>query len=106
MGLYDALMGKLGGTAKTTEREASALEFAVRLATAHTAIDAAFMAGLRRHFTDPEIVELGLVTGAFIMLGRLHRAFGIAPMSAEAARVLAGATDQAPAASAAVREGH
>jgi hypothetical protein len=26
-------------------------------------------------------VELGLVTGAFIMLGRLHRAFGIAPMT-------------------------
>lgn len=39
------------------------------------------MAALRAHFTDAEIVELGLVTGAFIMLGRLHRAFGIAPMT-------------------------
>jgi hypothetical protein len=28
------------------------------------------------------VVELGLVAGAFIMLGRLHRAFGIAPMTA------------------------
>jgi alkylhydroperoxidase family enzyme len=98
-------MGKLAGTAETTDREASALEFAVRLATAHTTIDATFMDGLRRHFTDAEIVELGLATTAFIMLGRLHRAFGIAAMSAEAERVLAESTDQPPAARAAGRRG-
>ncbi len=40
------------------------------------------MAALRAVFTPEEIVELGLVIGAFIMLGRLHRAFGIAPMNA------------------------
>ncbi len=38
------------------------------------------MAGLRAQFTDAEIVELGLATGAFLALGRLHRAFDIAPM--------------------------
>ena len=38
------------------------------------------MTEMRRHFTDAELVELGLITGAFIMLGRLHRTFGVAPM--------------------------
>ena len=42
------------------------------------------MAGLRRHFSDAECVELGLATAAFLMLGRLHHAFGVAPMTARA----------------------
>ena len=43
-------------------------------------------------FSRPaEIVELGLVIGAFIMLGRLHRAFGIAPMTAATHAALEGA---------------
>lgn len=54
----------------------------------HTSIDAEVIAGLRRHFTDAEVVELGLVTGAFLMLGRLHRAFGIAEMPAATHAVL------------------
>lgn len=62
-------------------REAAALAFAERLATAHAAIDDAFMASLRAHFADDELVELGLVTAAFVMLGRLHRTFGVAPMT-------------------------
>ncbi len=99
------MAGKLGGTQETTAREAAAIEFAERLAAAHTTIDADTLAGLRRHFTDPEIVELGLVTSAFIMLGRLHRAFGIAPMSAEAARILAGSTEPRPAAPDSVQKG-
>jgi hypothetical protein len=45
-------------------------------------IDARVIDGLRRHFTDAEVVELGLVTAAFLMLGRLHQAFGIAAMPA------------------------
>ena len=40
------------------------------------------MRELREHFDEAEIVELGFVTGAFLMLGRLHRAFGVAAMSA------------------------
>ena len=50
------------------------------MATAHDTMDAEFMINLRNHFTDAEIIELGLVTGAFIALGRLHRALDIAPM--------------------------
>jgi len=45
---------------------------------------------LRRHLSDGEIVELGLVTAAFVMLGRLHRAFGIAEMPAASHAVLDG----------------
>ena len=62
-------------------RETLALEFATGLAIAPEAIDDEFMAAMREIFTPSEIVELGLVIGAFIMLGRLHRAFGIAPMT-------------------------
>lgn len=47
------------------------------------------VARLREHFSDPEVVELGLVTGAFLMLGRLHRAFGVAEMTEETHRRLA-----------------
>jgi alkylhydroperoxidase family enzyme len=71
-----------------TEREQAALDFAEKLAVAHTTIDDAFMARMRERFSDPEMVELGLITGAFIMLGRLHRIFGVAPMSARAHEVL------------------
>ncbi len=50
------------------------------MAIAHDTMDEAFMSGMRDQFTDAEIIELGLVTGAFIALGRLHRALDIAPM--------------------------
>jgi alkylhydroperoxidase family enzyme len=71
-----------------TERERAALAFAEKLAGNHTTIDDAFMTGMRRHFTDAELVELGLITGAFIMLGRLHRTFGVAPMGPRGHAVL------------------
>ena len=74
------LLAKLAGEAERTPREAAALDFAERLAVAHDSMDDAYMAGLRAHFTDAEIVELGLATAAFLALGRLHRAFDIAPM--------------------------
>ena len=70
-------------------RVRAALEFAERLATAHDTIDDEVVARLREHFSDPEVVELGLVTGAFLMLGRLHRAFGVAEMTEETHRRLA-----------------
>jgi hypothetical protein len=60
------------------------------LATGHDSIDDAAIEGLSGVFTPAEIVELGLVIGAFIMLGRLHRAFGIAPMTAATHAALEG----------------
>ena len=79
-GEYDRLFAKLAGEAECTPREAAALDFAERFAIAHDSMDEPFMAGMRTHFTDAEIIELGLVTGAFLALGRLHRALDIAPM--------------------------
>lgn len=64
-------------------REVLAVEFATRLASQHDSIGDEFMDRLKSAFVPSEIVELGLVIGAFIMLGRLHRAFGISPMTAE-----------------------
>lgn len=69
-------------------REELALEFARRFASEPGALDDRFMARMRERFSDAELVELGLVTGAFLMLGRLHRAFGVAPMGPDAHAVL------------------
>lgn len=74
------MFAKLEGNATCTERETAALDFAERFAIAHDSMDDEFMMGMRAHFTDAEIIELGLVTGAFLALGRLHRALDIAPM--------------------------
>lgn len=74
------MFAKLAGEADRTPRETAALDFAERFAIAHDSMDEAFMAGMRTHFSDAEIIELGLVTGAFLALGRLHRALDIAPM--------------------------
>ena len=77
---YEELFEKLSNGSKRSPREAAALEFAERMAIAHNTLDDVFMKSLRVSFSDAEIIELGLVTGAFIALGRLHRALDIAPM--------------------------
>jgi hypothetical protein len=46
------------------------------------------MATMRVHFAADELVGLGLVTAAFVMLGRLHRTFGVAPMTEASHAVL------------------
>ena len=84
------LLPKLAGELAYTEAEAAVLDFAERLAIEHTSIDAGVIAELGRHFSDAEVVELGLVTAAFLMLGRLHRAFGVAEMPAATHRLLDG----------------
>lgn len=86
--MYADLLPKLAGEAPLSARETAALEFARRLAARHTEIDEPFMERMRREFTDAEVVELGLITGAFIMLGRLHRAFGVASMGPRSHTVL------------------
>lgn len=80
--MYEELLPKLEDASRCTPRERAALDFADRLAGDHTSIDDAFMRDLHAHFDDADIVELGFVTAAFLMLGRLHRAFGVAAMSA------------------------
>ncbi|HXJ81271.1 MAG TPA: hypothetical protein VMS64_21655 [Candidatus Methylomirabilis sp.] len=62
-----------------TPRERAALAFADLMATDHLKIDDAAFAELRRHFSDAQIVELGVSTSLFVGLGRLNAVLGIEP---------------------------
>ncbi len=52
-------------------KEKLALRFAERMAQDHHSLDDVFFQDLRQQFTDPEIFELGMITGQFIGYGRL-----------------------------------
>ena len=52
-------------------REKLALRFAELMALDHHRVDDQFFEGLRQQFTDPEIFELGMITGQVIGYGRL-----------------------------------
>ena len=56
---------------KLEPREALAVRYAERMATDFRTVDADFMAELWQHFSDPEIVELGLMIGQYMAMGRL-----------------------------------
>ena len=60
-----------------TPRETAALRFATLMAQDHHKLDDAFFVDLHAHFTDPEIIELGMVTGQFIGFGRLVAALDL-----------------------------
>lgn len=47
------------------------MRFAEKLATDHRSVDAAFKAELREHFSDAQVVELGMMIGQYISFGRL-----------------------------------
>jgi alkylhydroperoxidase family enzyme len=47
------------------------VRFAERMAVDFRSVDTAFKAELRRHFSDAEIAELGMMIGQYIALGRL-----------------------------------
>ena len=53
-----------------TERERVAIRFGELFATNHLAIDDAFYDMMKQHFTEPEIVELGLNVSLFVGIGR------------------------------------
>jgi alkylhydroperoxidase family enzyme len=52
-------------------QEKMAIRFAELLALNHKAIDDAFMRALREQFTDPQILELGMMIGQYLGFGRL-----------------------------------
>ena len=52
-------------------REKLAIRFAERMAADHQNVDDELFRELRREFSDPEILELGMITGQFIGYGRL-----------------------------------
>lgn len=54
-----------------TPAEKVAIRYGERMATDHLSIDDALYAELRAHFTEPEIVELGMTCAFFVGFGRL-----------------------------------
>ncbi len=62
-----------------TPRERAAVRFAELMAQDHLKIDDAFFAELARHFSDAEIVELGVSVALNLGLGRLNTVLGIEP---------------------------
>jgi len=54
-----------------TPAEKAAIRFGEAMATDHLRIDEAMYAGLREHFTEAEIVELGMTCAFFVGFGRL-----------------------------------
>jgi len=52
-------------------QEKMAIRFAELLASNHKAIDDAFMSALHEQFTDPQILELGMMIGQYLGFGRL-----------------------------------
>lgn len=79
-GLTEAKIAELdAGGASFTPREALAVEFAERLATDHQHIDDGFFDRLRECFTEPEILELGMMAGQYIGFGRLLMVLDLTP---------------------------
>jgi AhpD family alkylhydroperoxidase len=54
-----------------TDAERAAIRYGELMATNHLAIDDAVYNGLREHFTEPEIVELGVLCALCVGFGRL-----------------------------------
>lgn len=79
-GLTEAKISELDGNGESfTPREALAVAFAERLATDHHAIDDEFFGRLRQCFTEPEILELGMMAGQYIGFGRLLMVLDLTP---------------------------
>jgi alkylhydroperoxidase family enzyme len=62
-----------------TPRERAAIRFAELMAVDHRSVDDAFFEELRRHFTDAEVVELGVAIALNLGLGRLNAMLAIEP---------------------------
>ena len=72
-GMTEEMVASLANfeTADITDREKLAVQFAQRMAIDHHSMGDDFFEELRAEFTDPEIFELGMITGQFIGYGRL-----------------------------------
>ena len=61
------------------ERTKAALRLADRLSSDHRPVDAGFMTGLREHFSDEQILDLGMTIAFASGWQRFIEAFGIVP---------------------------
>jgi len=81
-GLTEVKIAALGNLASDlfTPRERAALKFAELMASDHHKVDDGVFAELKRHFSDAEIVELGVSTALFTGFGRFNAIVGIDPV--------------------------
>src|SRR3989442_1171322 len=77
-GLTEVKIPALGNLASDlfTPRERAALKFAELMASDHHKVDDGVFADLKRHFSDAEIVELGVSTALFTGFGRFNAVAG------------------------------
>lgn len=61
-----------------SKREQLAIEFAERFALAHTEMDAELFDRMRVHFSDTEVVELNVLVGYCLGMGRIYTVLDIA----------------------------
>lgn len=79
-GLTEAKIAQLDESANDySAREILALEYAERMAQNHHAVDDAFFVKLRSEFSDPQILELGMLIGQYIGFGRLLKVLDLEP---------------------------
>jgi alkylhydroperoxidase family enzyme len=80
-GATEDLVAKLADyeTSDLPERTKAALRLADRLAGEHPTIDPDFHGELRRHFTDDELIDLGMTLTFASGWQRFIEAFGIVP---------------------------
>lgn len=79
-GITEALLadvGRASDAAGFTPAEVVAIEYATRFATDSAGIGDDFMAELRSHFDSGEIVELTLVIGKYLALGKFMQVLGL-----------------------------
>jgi alkylhydroperoxidase family enzyme len=80
-GATEDLVSKLAdyGSSDLRERTKAALRLADTLSSDRPSVDAAFMAALREHFTDEQILDLGMTIAFASGWQRFIEAFGIVP---------------------------
>jgi alkylhydroperoxidase family enzyme len=78
--LTEEKISQLDTTTNTyTARERVAIEYAEKMAIDHHNIDDAFFERLHEHFSDAQILELGMLIGQFIGVGRMLMVLDLEP---------------------------
>jgi alkylhydroperoxidase family enzyme len=54
-----------------SDAERIAIEYAEKFALDHLALDDAFFARMRRHYTDEQIMDIAICVGTWLMMGRI-----------------------------------
>lgn len=74
-----AALGSYAESPQFTERERAALEFSERITRDDQAVTDDCFGRLRRHFSEPEIVELTFIIGYQTFASKFAKAFQLAP---------------------------